>query len=367
MLDLSILQKIGRNPSFGLIPMFIFSIIIRHMDSRIAVIIALILSLIGSYAIKKHSKLIYHVSSITFGLALLLSFSTLAGLPYFNKFVIVEVIFVLTLIISRLSRGRIAALTSSNLSLMSKSFLKETLKVAFQTQYGVVFHLLLFLLYIITGPQTPHLVNSAFITILLQVILGGIIMIHTLRLYILEKKLFKEEWLPVIDESGGVTGRVAKSITKGLKNKFMHPVVRVALLFKGSIYLRERDQSRLLNPGKLDFPFEKYMEYKDNIENTVRHSLGENIGNKNIPLRYTLKYTFENEITKRLIILYVSEIEDEDLFNSLDLNEGKLWSSAQIEDNISSGIFSECFELEFEYLKNTVLLAYQYRKKSANE
>lgn len=65
---------------------------------------------------------------------------------------------------------------------------------------------------------------------------------------------------------------------------------------------------------------------------------------------------FENENTKRLIFFYVSIISSEKEFNKLLLKGGKLWTPKQIEDNIGSGVFSESFELEFEYLKNTVLM-----------
>ena len=140
----------------------------------------------------------------------------------------------------------------------------------------------------------------------------------------------------------------------------MHPVVRVALIYKGRIYLQMRDQDRLLNPGKLDYPFEKYMQFNHKVDETLRSSIRNECGGNDIPLRFLLKYTFENEITKRLVFLYVSDIGDETVFNSLQLQGGKLWTSAQIEDNMGTEIFSECFELEYEYLKNTVLLAHRF-------
>lgn len=62
-----------------------------------------------------------------------------------------------------------------------------------------------------------------------------------------------------------------------------------------------------------------------------------------------------------MIFLYVSIIDDEEKFNSLELKDGKLWTEKQIEENRNSNIFSECFELEFEYLKNTVLLNYKLK------
>lgn len=125
-------------------------------------------------------------------------------------------------------------------------------------------------------------------------------------------------------EKGDVTGRVAKSITRELKNRFMHPVVRVVLLHDGKIYLKERDASCLLSPGRLDYPFEKYLQFNHAIDETVRDSLGVVCGEGDLPLRFLLKYTFENEATKRLIFLYAAHVTDEEMFNSLPLDGGKL-------------------------------------------
>ena len=249
---------------------------------------------------------------------------------------------------------------------MTRNYIKETLRVAFQTQYGLSIHLLVVMLLLLLGAAGPQGLHQGWILFTAQGVLLAVILLESARLHLLTKKLHKEEWLPVVNESGDVTGKVAKSITKDLKNRFMHPVVRVALIYKGKIYLKERDESRLLNPGLLDYPFEKYMQYDHDIDESVHNSISRECGAKHIPLRFLLKYTFENESTKRLIFLYVSDIEDEDLFNSLILSGGKLWTEAQIEDNMGTGLFSECFELEFEYLKNTILLAHRFRSRMDN-
>jgi len=70
---------------------------------------------------------------------------------------------------------------------------------------------------------------------------------------------------------------------------------------QGSIYLQERDRTRLLNPGMLDYPFEKYMQYNDEIDETVRRSISQECGSNALPLQFLLKYIFENETTKRLV------------------------------------------------------------------
>lgn len=358
------MQKLLRNPAFGLMSIFIFSIMVLYMDSRIATGVALALSVVGYIAVKKYSRLIYDVSIVTFAVSLLFSFTVFPHLPVFNRFVIVEIIFVLSLIFMRLSRGKIVTRVAKGRDLKLKNYLKESFRVAFQAQYGLLIHLLLILAFYIFDAAEIRFVNSTALVVMSQIILLVIILMEVARLYILDKKLYQEEWLPVVTEKGDVTGKVAKSITKDLKNKFMHPVVRLALIYKGRIYLQVRDRDRLLNPGKLDYPFEKYMQYNDKVDETLRDSIRKECGSNDIPLRFLLKYTFENETTKRLIFLYVSVIDDEDIFNSLHLQGGKLWTTSQIEDNMGTEIFSECFELEYEYLKNTILLAHQFLNNS---
>lgn len=361
------MQHIFRNPAFGLIPLFIFSIIVGYTDAWVSTGIALVLSVIGYVAVRKQSRLIYGISIIVFAISLLLFASSYAHLPVLNRFVAVEVIFVLSLITLRLLRRRIVSRVAKTRSLMLKNYLKESFRVAFQTQYGLSIHLLLILLIFLLSGSEGLLQQGIFMLLVCQILLAAIMLLEGGRLLILRRKLVGEEWLPVVTERGEVTGRVAKSITKDMKNRFMHPVVRVALIYRGSIYLQKRNQTRLLNPGFLDYPFEMYMQYNDEIDATVRNSIAQECGSKDIPLRFLLKYTFENETTKRLIFLYVSEITDESLFDSLRLKGGKLWTEAQIEDNMGSRLFSECFELEFEYLKNTVLLAHRLRNEMNEE
>lgn len=365
--ELSFIHKISRNPAFGLIPLLLFSILASFVQMSVATGTTLLLSLAGFLWVKKPVELIYKISLITFLIVFILSLF-FSMQTHVSNFVIVEIIFLLSLIMARLLRSRIVTRSAKKENVMTRNYIKETLRVAFQTQYGLSIHLLVVMLLLLLGAADPQGLDQRWILITAQAVLLAVIFIESARLHLLTKRLHKEEWLPVVNESGVVTGKVAKSITKDLKNRFMHPVVRVALICNGKIYLKERDQSRLLNPGLLDYPFEKYMQYDHEIDQSVHNSISRECGGaKHIPLRFLLKYTFENESTKRLIFLYVSDIEDEELFNSLRLSGGKLWTEEQIGDNMGTGLFSECFELEFEYLKNTILLAHRFRSRMENK
>ncbi|HHU26603.1 MAG TPA: hypothetical protein GXZ56_08280 [Bacteroidales bacterium] len=366
MVEVTTWQKITRNPALGLMPLFLFSILVLLVDTPVAVSTALLLSIPSLFVVKRPIRLIHEISLITFAVALPLSFTLFTSLPLLNRFVIVEVIFVLLLVVARLSRGRAMERVVRLRDLTMKNGLRGAFRVAFITRYGLLLHLLLLFALFLFNTEGSLLSHTTFVVIACQVILLLVMLLETTRLHILSKKLCREEWLPVVTEKGDVTGRVAKSITRELKNRFMHPVVRVVLLHDGKIYLKERDASCLLSPGRLDYPFEKYLQFNHAIDETVRDSLGVVCGEGDLPLRFLLKYTFENEATKRLIFLYAAHVTDEEMFNSLPLDGGKLWTLAQIEDNMQSGLFSECFEQEFEYLKNTLFLALQFKHRAGN-
>lgn len=348
-------------------PMLLFSFLAGIVTIYAAVGVALLLSLAGFLWVEKPLRLIYQLSLVTFLIAFILSLFHFTPEMLINSFLIVEIIFLFSLIVARFSHSRMVSRLVKRENVIARNYLKETMRVVFQTQYGLLIHLLLVMGALLLGGPGFGGLHQPWILITAQAVLLVVILLESGRLHLLTRKLYKEEWLPVVNESGEVTGKVAKSITKDLKNRFMHPVVRVALIYRGKIYLREREASRLLNPGLLDYPFEKYMQYEHDIDESVHNSISRECGNKQIPLRFLLKYTFENDVTKRLIFLYVADIKEEELFNSLHLSGGKLWTEAQIADNMGTGLFSECFELEFEYLKNTVLLAYRFYSKILDE
>lgn len=341
----------------GLLPLLIFSFLVGTMNNFYSLFVGFALSITVLFMVKRPIQMIYIVSTVTFAISLVCYLLLPEDLDGIRAFVFVELVFVLLLIVSRLARYKVVVRIAKSNNLMAKNYWAESFRVAFQAQYAFSLHLLIVLLLSIFATVNYPAFARYGIVLVAQLIIVSIILLQTIRLDVLNRKLFKEEWLPVITESGKVTGRIAKSVTKIMKNKFMHPVVRVALIYNGRIYLQPREKSRLLNPEMLDYPFEKYMQYDHQIDDTVNNNV-RNVcsGFDNIPLRYLLKYTFENEVTKRLIFLYVSVIEDEETFQKLQLKEGKLWTEAQIDDNIGQNVFSECFELEYEYLKNTVLL-----------
>lgn len=353
----NIIKRIFSNPALGLLPYLIFSILIGQVNTLIAFAIGFILSLSPLlFGMKKEIRTIYDVSAWSFLLAIFGSFFLVPDFHPQYSFILAEIFLVSSLMIFRLSRKALIRKVNNTKQGDRKHYLYESFHVAFQAQYALTFHLIVILGFRIFFIMRFPIVDIVMELNIFQIILATIIVLEALRIRLLNKRLQSEEWLPVISESGDVQGKVAKSVSISMKNKFLHPLVRVALIYDGKLYLKNRDKSRLLDPNKLDYPFEKYMQYNHNIDEAINNLIKSEVKTAKMPVRFLLKYVFENEITKRLVFLYVSMIPTEVAFSNLHLKEGKLWTINQIEDNMGSDIFSECFELEFEYLKNTVLM-----------
>lgn len=353
----SFIKRILSNPAMGLIPYLIFSILIGQIDTLYAFAVGFGLSVAPLlFRVRKEMRVIYDISAWSFLIATLGLLLLVPDLNPQHSFILAEISFVFSLMIFRLSRKSLIKRAGRKQKAGKKFNLYESFQVAFQAQYALTFHLIVILGFQVFFVAHYPVVDIVLVLSLFQAILGSLIVLEALRLRMLNKRLQAEEWLPVINESGVVQGKIARSVSVNLKNRFLHPLVRVALIYDGKLYLKNRDETRLLDPEKLDYPFEKYMQYKHNIEETIKNTIRKEVKTDKLPVRFLLKYVFENENTKRLIFLYVSIITSEEVFNSLVLENGKLWTTNQIEENLGSKVFSECFELEYEYLKNTVLM-----------
>jgi hypothetical protein len=171
------------------------------------------------------------------------------------------------------------------------------------------------------------------------------------------QKFNKEIWLPIVNKSGKVSGKVAYSFSKISKNAFRHPVVRIALIHKGKLFLKRRPFSAMNDAHKIDYPFERYLRFNESVDEAVRKTLLEQGAKEGLPYHYLFKYRYNTEKTSRLVYFYICNIRDEELLNKIDLSDGHWWTSDGVKENLGEGFFSEFFENEFEFLSNTVLKA----------
>lgn len=288
------------------------------------------------------------------------------SIPDVTYLVIFEITMVILLNTTRLAKGYVSSYLGRKDSVVQKAFLGELFEVARLIQYAFTIHLFTLLIHRMMqvsygSSELMHLVLYDWMPLCFLLVIFGYELFKTQTIV---KHLRKEEWLPIVTELGEVTGKIARSISLKMKNKFMHPVVRVALIHDGELYLQKRPTNDVLSPSSFDYPLEKYMLFNSEINISVRNSIAHSLSLNDLPFSFLLKYVFENEETKRLVFLFVSRIETPEQLQSVSQLNGKFWTEKQIDEGFEDeGLFSECFQMEYEYLKNTVLRSDELRRE----
>lgn len=360
------LRKHASNPVIGLFPFILFIILhTMNVKEQFALCAGFALAVFGELFFRMYYKsrafsATFYISAISIMISLIV---WLIIHPYVEKpntyIVICEVIIICLFMLLRASKTYMAAHFFRQKNLIQKALLNEFYDSATFIQYGLTLHVFGIMLYrqFTVSSQNVHISEIIIFSIVPILIILLIGVYQVLKISNLVAKLRKEEWIPIVTEKGEVTGKIAKNVSINMKNKFLHPVVRVALISNSKVYLQERPLNDILNPGKLDYPFEKYMLFNHEINLAARNSIRKMVGDEiDFSIKFLLKYVFENEDTRRLIFLFTANIDDEDLIKRNGKMNGKFWTIKQLEDGFADEIFSECFELEFEYLKNMVLV-----------
>lgn len=365
------------NPSVGLLSSILYFIIFGiTRDVPFSLIMAILFSLVGDVAIRLYSKtiicsVIFLINTVSFTLTLIIwYFLRDAGARNMIYIIFYEMTLFTSIVITRMLKPYIIMYIGRKKSgPVENTFLNEYFEIAQIIQYFVTFRLFVIIIYRFVYEDTSTWKNwdTIFYFITPCILASSIIIYEIVKTRNIAKRLELEEWLPIVNESGEVTGRIARSVSSKMKNKFMHPVVRVALVHKGKLYLQKRPSDDSPAPDTYDHPFEKYMLFNHEINVAVKNSISKHLGVQELPFSFLLKYVYENEDTKRLVLLFVSRIENEEQLESTKALRGKFWTMKQIEDSFGDdGVFSECFQLEYEYLKNTILHSELLKKEHSS-
>ena len=177
----------------------------------------------------------------------------------------------------------------------------------------------------------------------------------------MQGSLRKEMWLPVLNDGGKVIGCIARSVSRSLPKKYYHPVVRVAVIYQGMLYLVNRGKKSFVSPDTIDYPFYSYVLFRHSIESTVRETMG-GLGEKeDVMPRFLIRYTFENEKVKHLVNLYVMCVRSEKVMDQIKQPNGKLWTSKQIEENLGSYLPQQqtilCLFIPYNSLRFVIFIA----------
>ena len=193
----------------------------------------------------------------------------------------------------------------------------------------------------------------AFISGGLFYILFGVYFLYELfRQKRKQKKLAQEEWVPLVDENGKVTGRAPRSTVHN-GSKLLHPVVHMHVLNRNkAILLQKRPESKLIQPGKWDTAVGGHISAGETIEQALWKEAFEEIGLKDFSAQLLQVYKWESEVEAELVYLFVTYDFKNFHVHSDEVVEARFRTSKQIERLLGKNVFTPNFEYEFQLLKN---------------
>jgi isopentenyldiphosphate isomerase/intracellular septation protein A len=156
-----------------------------------------------------------------------------------------------------------------------------------------------------------------------------------------------EEWLPVVDEKGAVTGKALRSACHN-GSKLLHPVVHLHVLNASKhIYLQKRPENKLIQPGKWDTAVGGHIAFGENLETSLKRESWEEIGLKDFNAKLVGEYVFESDVERELVFTFITHDYKGIHLHTDEVTEGKFWSPKQIEQNLGKDVFTPNFELEY--------------------
>lgn len=170
-------------------------------------------------------------------------------------------------------------------------------------------------------------------------------------------------FVPIVNTKGDVIGKAIASEAINRKNDYINPVIRIAVVSHGMLFLLPRPKCSVVDKEKIDILMEGYLIYGETLEQSVLRVLKQTLPTAPLEsLHYSFMYHFENEATNRLVYLFILDLEDDSILCNKDFKGGKLWTLQQIEQNLGRKFFSSCFEYEYEHLKEIIYIREKYKE-----
>ena len=119
----------------------------------------------------------------------------------------------------------------------------------------------------------------------------------------------KEEYLPLCDEEGRITGKELRSICHNGKSMLLHPVVHLHVFnMDGELFLQKRPMHKDVQPGRWDTAVGGHVDPGETIEMALRREAEEELRLKRIDFQLLEKYIWTSDVERELVHTYSTSI-----------------------------------------------------------
>lgn len=359
------------NMSLGLIPVLLCMVLSEFISDENALYISSLFGLVYSFgAFYLSKKKIYNfILYLSTAILLIFSASALFSIEMFPPGALPFTLEVMTFIMTAIlffGQNFIKKLFNRKKclrceDLISKSLDSNIVSARVISITGILHCIAITLFMMFFYPLTEEM-NMILFRILPPFLLLLSIVINQIGINYANRVFSDEEEVPIVNEQGTVIGRTYLSEAATYKNTYLNPVIRIAFIYDGMLFLSTRKPTCITESNKTDLPLECYLRFGEKLESGVKRLLHYAYPNgTDLNPRFGIRHTFKNEDTYQLVYLYVAYIKDETLLRSAFFKNGKLWTFQQIEHNLDKNFFNKCFEEEYPYLKETVKIWEEYK------
>lgn len=238
---------------------------------------------------------------------------------------------------------------SLHLSTQQLESIKKTIQLLF---YIISIHTLIsYFSILFLSEKTATFISNP----LLYIFLGSFFIFLLIRNRLLLKKVKQEEWLPVVNEKGEVTGKAPRSICHS-GSKLLHPVVHLHIINnKHELFLQKRSIKKDLLPGMWDTAVGGHIGLNEKVEDALKRETFEELGITNFEARFLGNYIWESPRERELVFSFLCTRYDQIRIANDEVDEGRFWSRAELEQGTRKELLTPNLIHEYQLLLRPLL------------
>ena len=177
--------------------------------------------------------------------------------------------------------------------------------------------------------------TAKFITTpLLYIILGTYFVVFFIYNRLLLRKMKKEEWLPIVDEKGEVTGQAPRSICHS-GSKLLHPVVHLHITNdRHELFLQKRSMKKDLLPGMWDTAVGGHIGVNEKVEDALKREASEELGITDFEARFLGNYVWESPRERELVFSFLCTRYNHIHIDNDEVDEGRFWTLQELAEGM---------------------------------
>ena len=188
--------------------------------------------------------------------------------------------------------------------------------------------------YIDTANSEPEDTAKFITTPLLYIILGTYFVVFFIYNRLLLRKMKKEEWLPIVDEKGEVSGQAPRSICHS-GSKLLHPVVHLHITNdRHELFLQKRSMKKDLLPGMWDTAVGGHIGVNEKVEDALKREASEELGITDFEARFLGNYVWESPHERELVFSFLCTRYNRIHIDNDEVDEGRFWTLQELAEGM---------------------------------